>query len=163
MLLFPLLVTLRNNMTFTMRPGHSPFYVFLLCILTCTPFPLLFPLEIEHQCVLFSDSGTVEAGAGAGGEGVKRKRSDEMAALEVDLAPEPQAGMTQSPVSVSSPHLYQRSLPLSQHMPSSSVALGCCSALLLASAARASEYGMFAYAAYNELGAACTCYLAMQS
>lgn len=94
---------------------------------------------------------------------MKRKRSDEMAALEVDLAPEPQAGMTQSPVSVSSPHLYQRSLPLSQHMPSSSVALGCCSALLLASAARASEYGMFAYAAYNELGAACTCYLAMQS
>ena len=36
-------------------------------------------------------AGTVEAGAGAG-EGVKRKRSDNMAALEADLAPEPQAG-----------------------------------------------------------------------
>lgn len=104
---------LKNDMLVVqMRLGHSPFYVFLLCLLTCTPFPLLFPLEIEHQCVLFSDSGTVEAGAGAGGEGVKRKRSDDMAALEADLAPEPQAGMTQSPASVSSPHLYQRSLPL---------------------------------------------------
>ena len=38
-------------------------------------------------------AGTVEAGAGVGGEGVKRKRSDDMAALEADLAPEPQAGM----------------------------------------------------------------------
>ena len=37
-------------------------------------------------------AGTVEAGAGAGGEGVKRKRSNDMAALEADLAPEPQAG-----------------------------------------------------------------------
>lgn len=36
-------------------------------------------------------AGTVEAGAGAG-EGAKRKRSDDMAALEADLAPEPQAG-----------------------------------------------------------------------
>ena len=36
-------------------------------------------------------TGTVEAGAGAG-EGGKRKRGDEMAALEADLAPEPQAG-----------------------------------------------------------------------
>ncbi len=54
----------------------------------------------------FSDAGTVEAGAGAGGEGVKRKRSDDMAALEADLAPEPQAGTVQSP-------------PLLQHMSSS--------------------------------------------
>lgn len=38
-------------------------------------------------------TGTVEAGAGAGGEGVKRKRSDDMAALEADLAPEPQAAL----------------------------------------------------------------------
>lgn len=33
----------------------------------------------------------MEAGAGAG-EGAKRKRSDDMAALEADLEPEPQAG-----------------------------------------------------------------------
>ncbi|DBA83327.1 TPA: hypothetical protein ACH3X2_006587 [Trebouxia sp. C0005] len=38
-------------------------------------------------------TGTVEAGAGAGREGVKRKRSDDMAALEADLAPEPQAAL----------------------------------------------------------------------
>lgn len=36
-------------------------------------------------------AGTVEAGAGAEGEGLKRKREDDMAALEADLAP--QAGM----------------------------------------------------------------------
>lgn len=36
-------------------------------------------------------AGTVEAGAGAG-EGAKRKRSDDMAALEADLEAEPQAG-----------------------------------------------------------------------
>ena len=40
---------------------------------------------------MLTSAGTVEAGAGAG-EGVKRKRSDDMAALEADLAPEPQAG-----------------------------------------------------------------------
>jgi len=32
-----------------------------------------------------------------------------MAALEADLAPEPQAGMTQSPAPFSNPHLYQQS------------------------------------------------------
>jgi len=92
--------------------GQSPFFCF---VLTYTPVPLLFALQIT--LVGFSNAGTVEAGAGAGGEGVKRKRSDDMAALEADLAPEPQAGMAQSPplsavpICFSSPHLYQ-------HMPS---------------------------------------------
>lgn len=39
----------------------------------------------------------MEAGAGAGGEGLKRKRSDDMAALEDELAPLPQAGMLCDP------------------------------------------------------------------
>ena len=50
----------------------------------------------KHRGLGFA--GTVEAGAGVGGEGVKRKRSDDMAALEADLAPEPQAGMGPPPV-----------------------------------------------------------------
>lgn len=33
--------------------------------------------------------GTVEAGTGAEGEGLKRKRGDDMAALEADLEPPP--------------------------------------------------------------------------
>ncbi len=72
-----------------------------------------------------SDAGTVEAGAGAGGEGVKRKRSDDMAALEADLAPEPQAGMTQSPAPFSSPHLFQQS-SLASASPTSISSLCLC-------------------------------------
>ncbi|KAL3151001.1 hypothetical protein ABBQ38_012874 [Trebouxia sp. C0009 RCD-2024] len=45
-------------------------------------------------------TGTVEAGAGVG-EGMKRKRSDDMAALEADLAPEPQAAPSRLPGFVS--------------------------------------------------------------
>jgi len=120
-----------------------PFLRFSVVFLTCTLFSLFFALEITRnnasrsqpflrfsvvcphmypfspvicpkiKLVKLSIAGTVEAGAGAGGEGVKRKRSDDMAVLEADLAPEPQAGMTQSLASISSPHLYQQSPPVS--------------------------------------------------
>lgn len=109
----------RHTLFFSTRLGHSPFYDFLLLVLTCTPVPLLFACEkFISTRIKFSDAGTVEAGAGAGGEGVKRKRSDDMAALEADLAPEPQAGTTQSPAPVGSPHFFQQS-PLVSASPTS--------------------------------------------
>ena len=49
-------------------------------------------------------AGTVEAGAGVTGETAKRERSDDMAALEADLAPEPQAGQSASSLDLKSMH-----------------------------------------------------------
>ena len=45
-----------------------------------------------HDCLIACldfGLGTVEAGTGAEGEGLKRKRGDDMAALEADLEPPP--------------------------------------------------------------------------
>ncbi len=61
-----------------------------------------------------------------------------MAALEADLAPEPQAGMAQFPASISSTHLYQHPSPLSAVSVSITAhvkLMSCIGGLLLSAAA----------------------------